>query len=72
MIFMLLCSFHLAGLQFLRPVLTLLFEIQQIEFDFSITYPGMRICQIHKSSTLLIHYLDDIFISLILMLNGGK
>jgi len=60
MIFMLLCPIHSARFQFLRLGLTLLFEVQQIEFDFSITYPGIRICQKHKSSTLLIHCLDEI------------
>jgi len=67
MIFMLLCPNNPVGLQLLRPVLTLLFEVQQIEFDFSISYPGIRICQTHKSSILLTHCLDEIFISLSLM-----
>jgi hypothetical protein len=61
MIFMLLCPIHLVRLPFLGPVLTLLFEVKQIEFDFSITYSGIRICQIHKSRTILIHCLDEIF-----------
>ena len=61
MIFMLLFPLHLAGLHFLRPVLNSLFEVQQTDFDFGITYSGKRIFQIYKSSTILINCLLEIF-----------
>ena len=62
MISMLLLLLQLAGPQILPPVLTLLSEVQQIPLcDFSITYPGKHIIQIHKYSAILIHCLDEIF-----------
>ena len=73
MISMLLFPLHIAGLQILRPVLTPLFEVQQIPlFHFSITYPDKFIFQIHKSSAILIHCLDEIFMCPSLLCNGGK
>jgi len=62
MISVMLFLFHLAGLQILLPVLTPLFEAQQIPFfDFGLTYPVITIFQTHKSNTVLIHCFDEIF-----------
>ena len=62
MISMLIFPLHLAGLQILRLVLTLLYESNKYTFyDFSITYPRKLIFQIHKTSVILIHCLDQIF-----------
>ena len=55
MISMLRFPLHLTGLQILRSVLTLLFEVQQIPlFDFIIAYLGKIIFRIHKSSAFVI------------------
>jgi len=46
---MLFFPLQLAGLQILRSVLTLLFEVQQIPlFYISITFPGKMIFHIHN------------------------
>ena len=62
MISMLLSPLHLAGLQILRPVPTLLLKSNKYPFfDLSITYPEKLIFQILKSSIILINSLDEIF-----------
>ena len=72
MISMLIFPFHLAGLRIVRPVLTFLSKVQKYPlFDFSITYPGTLIFQIHKSSAILIHCLDEILGSPSPMCNEG-
>jgi len=57
-----LFSLHLACLQILRPVFTLLFVIQQKSlFRFYHHYPGNFTFQIQKSSVILIYHIDGIF-----------
>jgi len=64
MISMFILVFHLTGLQILRPVLTLLFSPNKyIFFDFSIRSPGKLISQTHKCNAILIHCLDEVFMS---------
>ena len=46
---MLFFPLQLAGIQILRPVLTLLFEVQQIPlFYISLTFLGKMIVHVHK------------------------
>jgi len=72
MIFMLLCPIRLAVLQFWRPVLTLVFEVQQIEFDFSTTYRGTHIFKYINPAPFWSITLTKIFNSLSFMWNGGE
>jgi hypothetical protein len=70
---MLIFPLRVADLQILHNVLTPLFGPNKYPFfDFSITHPGKLISQIRKSSTILIHCLDEIVMSPSVMCNGDK
>ena len=68
---MLLYPIHLAGLQILRPVLTLLFQVQQMPCFILASLVRLTF-QVHSSSAILIYYLDEIFMSKLLTCNGGQ